>query len=170
MDNPVEDKKINWRQFGRHWIVVFVLAIAAGFVIYGMLHVSTILQKVNDWQDQRLARKIQDMIEGNDKYGGQTPEETLDMFLVALDKGDTELASKYFEVRSQSGWRASLEAIKGKPKAYEQMLAELKYARLNSSKAIQADAATFSYMMPGRDSGSEISFERRASRWKIFNF
>lgn len=32
----------------------------------------------------------------NDIYGGQTPQETLDMFVEALKAGDTELASKYF--------------------------------------------------------------------------
>jgi hypothetical protein len=31
-----------------------------------------------------------------DTYGGKTPQETLDMFIDALKKGDTELASKYF--------------------------------------------------------------------------
>lgn len=32
----------------------------------------------------------------NDTYGGKTPQETLDMFIDALKKGDVELASKYF--------------------------------------------------------------------------
>lgn len=32
----------------------------------------------------------------NDTYGGKTPEETLQMFIDALKKGDMELASKYF--------------------------------------------------------------------------
>lgn len=31
-----------------------------------------------------------------DTYGGKTPQETLDMFVDALRKGDVELASKYF--------------------------------------------------------------------------
>ena len=31
-----------------------------------------------------------------DTYGGKTPQETLDMFVDALKKGDVELASKYF--------------------------------------------------------------------------
>jgi hypothetical protein len=31
-----------------------------------------------------------------DTYGGKTPEETLQMFIDALKKGDIELASKYF--------------------------------------------------------------------------
>lgn len=35
----------------------------------------------------------------NDVYGGKTPEETLTMFSDALEKGDIELASKYFVLR-----------------------------------------------------------------------
>ncbi len=31
-----------------------------------------------------------------DTYGGKTPQETLDLFVDALRKGDVELASKYF--------------------------------------------------------------------------
>ena len=32
----------------------------------------------------------------NDMYGGATPEETLQLFIAALEAGDIELASKYF--------------------------------------------------------------------------
>lgn len=31
-----------------------------------------------------------------DTYGGKTPQETLQMFIAALEKGDIDLASKYF--------------------------------------------------------------------------
>ncbi len=34
-----------------------------------------------------------------DTYGGQTPQETLDLFIDALKKGDVKLASKYFVLR-----------------------------------------------------------------------
>jgi len=37
----------------------------------------------------------------NDTYGGDTPEETWDMFVAALETGDVELASKYFIVEKQ---------------------------------------------------------------------
>ncbi|MDD5547676.1 MAG: hypothetical protein PHN74_02145 [Candidatus Pacebacteria bacterium] len=36
----------------------------------------------------------------NDTYGGKTPQETLDMFIEALKKGDVDLASKYFVLES----------------------------------------------------------------------
>jgi len=36
-----------------------------------------------------------------DKYGGDTPEETLQLFIDALKAGDVELASKYFVVEER---------------------------------------------------------------------
>jgi hypothetical protein len=47
----------------------------------------------------------------NDTYGGATPEETLQLFIDALKKGDVELASKYFVVEKQGEWRTKLEKI-----------------------------------------------------------
>ncbi|HRY62837.1 MAG TPA: hypothetical protein P5056_03660 [Candidatus Paceibacterota bacterium] len=41
-------------------------------------------------------------LEKADTFGGKTPEETFDMFLNALKAGDTELASKYYDVTVQS--------------------------------------------------------------------
>ncbi len=39
----------------------------------------------------------------NDTYGGKTPEETLRMFIDAVEAGDYELASKYFTVEKRKG-------------------------------------------------------------------
>jgi hypothetical protein len=36
-----------------------------------------------------------------DTYGGKTPQETLQMYIDAVEKGDYELASKYFVVEKQ---------------------------------------------------------------------
>lgn len=37
----------------------------------------------------------------NDTYGGKTPQETLALFITAVEEGDYELASKYFVVEKQ---------------------------------------------------------------------
>ncbi|MEK7182517.1 MAG: hypothetical protein AAB679_02065, partial [Patescibacteria group bacterium] len=39
--------------------------------------------------------------QSKDTYGGKTPEETLGLFVDALKKGDTTLASKYFVLDKQ---------------------------------------------------------------------
>jgi len=47
-----------------------------------------------------------------DPYGGSTPEETLQLFIDALKKGDIELASKYFVVEEQDKRLAYLREVK----------------------------------------------------------
>ena len=47
-----------------------------------------------------------------DTYGGITPEETLQLFIDALKKGDTDLAAKYFLVDDQEKWRMNLLTTK----------------------------------------------------------
>ena len=46
-----------------------------------------------------------------DTYGGKTPEETLDMYIEAVEKGDYELASRYFVVEKQEEWKKELFEI-----------------------------------------------------------
>lgn len=47
--------------------------------------------------EARQERAMADLLEqyANDTYGGETPEETLSLFIKALEAGDVELASKY---------------------------------------------------------------------------
>lgn len=52
-----------------------------------------------------------------DTYGGKTPQETLDLFLVALEAEDAELASKYFMLDdnlSREKWLKMLIVFKEK--------------------------------------------------------
>ncbi len=43
-----------------------------------------------------------------DKFGGSTPRETLDLLITALKQGDTVLASRYFIIESQDKVRGDL--------------------------------------------------------------
>jgi len=47
-----------------------------------------------------------------DTYGGNTPEETLNLFIEALKAGDVDLASKYFVVEKQEEMKSRLIKIK----------------------------------------------------------
>jgi len=47
-----------------------------------------------------------------DTYGGSTPEETLQLFIDALKRGDVELASKLFALEEQEKWNQELSRIK----------------------------------------------------------
>lgn len=47
-----------------------------------------------------------------DTIGGKTPQETLDMFIQAVEKGDYELASRYFVIERQEQWKKDLSTAK----------------------------------------------------------
>lgn len=49
-----------------------------------------------------------------DPYGGETPEETLRLFIDALKAGDTDLAAKYFVLDKQEQWKEDLAKIQEK--------------------------------------------------------
>ncbi len=159
--NPTGVKKINWRQFGRHWIVVFILAILAAFVIWGMLQAGPWLKRLQDW---RAARALQSQLEElyrNDKYGGKTPEETFDLFITALERNDVKLASKYFVLEEQENWLRSLQAL-NEQNLLAGILDELRFARNNSVKMVNNRVARFSY-----GNGAEIVLKSFLGKWKI---
>ena len=166
---PAGVKKINWRQFGKHWTVVFILAILAAFVIWGMLQAGPWLKRLQDWRAARALRSEVEKIYRNDKYGGKTPEETFDMFIAALEKGDVDLASKYFILEKQESWKQSLATIKNQPAIYDEMLAEMRFARNNSRKEAGSSLVWFSYTMPGEKIEAQLVFEKILTRWKIAN-
>jgi hypothetical protein len=83
-------------------------------------------QKYLDWQTKYEKAMAEDI------YGGKTPEETLKLFIEALEKGDIELASKYFVLRDDGSvdpkWLEGLRTTKeaGKFEETIQILSEAK--------------------------------------------
>ena len=63
-----------------------------------------------------------------DTYGGATPEETFEMFLDALKKGDIDLASKYFIIEKQKEWKEFLMDVEKNGKS-DSMLSDLNRKR-----------------------------------------
>ncbi len=90
-------------------LVVIVILAVAGWVglqyyVYKKSPEYQAKEFVKDWE-----RKY-----AEDTYGGDTPEETLRLFISALKQGDTELAAKYFVVDKQQEWREDLAKLKEK--------------------------------------------------------
>jgi len=56
------------------------------------------------------ARKNEEARKMADTFGGKTPQETLQMFIEAVEAGDYELASKYFVESKREEWRNSLNS------------------------------------------------------------
>ena len=102
--------KKNYTKWWVLWIVVIVFA--GGWFLFGSKknpsydfdkqQSDLYQQALNDWVEKQK----------KDTYGGNTPQETWNMFIDALEKGDVELASKYFVVGKQDAWIANLKNIK----------------------------------------------------------
>lgn len=106
-----EIKKTKGRRI--FWIVVLFL--------FGIVAIEIGLRFYDKWESQRLIDDMavelermetdrQSAMEA-DKIGGNTPQETLEMFIKAVEEGDYELASKYFVIEEQEKWRGDLEDI-----------------------------------------------------------
>src|SRR3989344_448968 len=97
------------------WKGVIVLLIIAALVTWGLLNLSKIMNavqgKYTTWKTQRQIAALERPYK-NDKIGGQTTEETFDMFIEALKKEDIELASKYFVLQKQDEWEKTLGEYK----------------------------------------------------------
>ena len=93
----------------KSWYGVLFLVLLAGGVLWSVLNGMPYINNLRaKWEAQQLQNQWEKPYR-EDKYGGKTPEETFDMFLDALRKGDTELASKYFVVDEQDSWLKTLE-------------------------------------------------------------
>lgn len=75
-------------------ILIIILIFLAGFAVG-----NTVKYFLDFWRADSNVQGFVNLLEApykNDTYGGKTPEETFDLYLSALKKGDLELASKYF--------------------------------------------------------------------------
>jgi len=67
---------------------------------------------MNSWGQQQYINKIENLKEAyrQDTYGAATPEGTLKLFIEAFEKGDADLASKYFVIEKQEEYRDKIES------------------------------------------------------------
>ncbi len=115
--------------FGRLWSKKWI---RSGMIIVGTVAVSSLLFSI--WNgylspEARLANKefkawenLERFIADSeakqkaDTFGGKTPEETISMFVAALEKGDLDEAGKYFELQVDGSynaeWRKKLDQAK----------------------------------------------------------
>lgn len=80
-------------------VIIFLVTAFYGFSWYG------------EWSLQKdVARIIEQQSRPylEDTYGGQTPKETLELFITAVEKGDFNLASKFLVLSKQEEWEERL--------------------------------------------------------------
>ncbi|MFH0806723.1 MAG: hypothetical protein V1885_03310 [Candidatus Brennerbacteria bacterium] len=136
------------------WFVVIV--VVAGVVVWVADYVSPGARSARETQRnyELYQQGINDMEAAlrADTYGGATPQETLDLFVDALRKGDIELASKYFEldINTQSEdyltrrkWEQALEKARSDGKS-DYILSVVAIARPDPQAAITEDYFVFS--------------------------
>ncbi len=102
--------------FNKKWVKVGLCAVAAAVGVYWV--VGYAIWQYGDYQtvverlrQEKEAARLEEMIK-KDAYGGETPQETLQMFINAVEAGDYELASKYFVVEKQEGEKLKLVNIR----------------------------------------------------------
>ena len=92
------NKKSSYFKFGIGFLTLIILGLA--FNYFWQTNFSPVARANRQMEEQY--KKYQEFINNYQKamtadtYGGKTPQETLDLFVAALEKGDIELASKYF--------------------------------------------------------------------------
>ena len=112
-------KNVIQKLFSRRNLTIVLLTI---FWFFGFLFALNYgLEKYNQskqWQEIKKSAEAFQKAEQElyqkmmaDTYGGKTPEETLDMYIEAVEKGDYELASRYFVVEKQEEWKKELFEI-----------------------------------------------------------
>ena len=95
------------------WIIVIILFVLMltelGLRYYDRWHgqkrVEELARELERIESERTAAQAADTI------GGETPQETLRMFIDAVEAGDYELASKYFVIEKQEEWEEDLEEV-----------------------------------------------------------
>ncbi len=112
----------------------------------------------------------------NDTYGGATPEETLQLFIAALEAGDIELASKYFALEDNMNdpdyltrrkWEEGLRSTQQEGKI-QIIISDLKEVRLESVNNFM-ETAWFSVRDVNGEMQHEIllGFNKSSGVWKI---
>ena|SRR3989338_5745228 len=141
-------KIFNWRNLK---IAAYAVAAFAVFLValnYG-------LEKYNQskqWQEIKKSAEAFQKAEQElyqkmmaDTYGGKTPQETLELFIAAVEKGDYELASKYFVKSKQE---EELRALQAAEKADIDNVIKLMKETENDSGSYSADRKTFIVRKP----------------------
>ncbi|MBI4114441.1 MAG: hypothetical protein HY445_01210 [Candidatus Niyogibacteria bacterium] len=154
----------NWAswKFVRRFLLIIIIALA-------LLYVTNVYLSPDAREDREARKYIEDLQRQyeNDTYGGKTPEETLALFIDALEKGDIELASKYFVIDKQEEWRSNLMEIHSKG-LLKDMIVDLHRPRNAYSLVEGGDVYIFDIYNDDNQLAVQINVQRIANGiWKI---
>ncbi len=133
----------------------FWIAISAFLALFVLLVGYIGWQAFSDWYGRRqidllyesLKREQEELYQRQlaDTWGGKTPQETLRLYIEAVEKGDYELASKYFVIEKQEEeWRK----LENSPAENTKNILDLLKVSLISPGSFSADGKGFVVRRP----------------------
>jgi hypothetical protein len=132
---------------------------------------------VKDYEGYEAAIKEYRSKEAVDTYGGKTPEQTIEMFVKALEEGNIDLASKYFALEKNDRSPDYMTR-----RAAEKVLAEAKQdgrlpliistlRKMRPANHKTASNNTVDYISLGQDGMAEhsmtLEYSETSGIWKI---
>jgi len=122
-------KKKDIKFFKSRYFIIFVVFLILGLItIWSTWYFSEEVQQARQYKKDAeiLDKKIREQAKeyAADTYGGETPEETYEMFLQALKMEDINLASKYFILDKQEEYKQFFTDIKNNNK-WDEMIEDL---------------------------------------------
>lgn len=141
MENQEGEK--NSKKYGQKFktgviiAALVVLGLSAGYVLGVIGYIKIIGPYVSEMKYKAFLKDYLKPYE-EDFVGGNTPEETIDLFIEALKKGNYELASKYFTVEQQKEWYDKFIEMKNEGRG-QGLIDELENNKKNWRKEQQGD-------------------------------
>jgi len=141
----MDNKKSNYWKFAVAFVVIVILAVGA-FVASRFYEKLQAEQAIN-----RAAEALRKAAEEDyaramaDTYGGKTPQETLQMYIDAVESGDYVLASKYFIGDNQE---KELNSLQNSPKENMQNVLQLLKRDLQSEGSFSENKDRYGIEVP----------------------
>lgn len=156
----IQPTMLNWNQVFKSWTGAPVLILSV-LIVFWLSSGSSIWQfKFDDGEIEESHTRNTEIL------GGDTPEETFDLFIDALKKENVELGSKYFVAEKQDGWFKILSEYK-KIETLDDFVKELEHIKTiwREVDTDKSELAVFKY------EDQNLEFHKNQNGiWSIYDF
>ena len=176
LNNPSGNLENKPKKRRAKWIIIalIIILVALFLILGGYNNIKTTIKGLWAVSQYNAGIELYEKTMTEDTYGGKTPEETLAMFIDALEKGDIELASKYFVLDdnlSRQKWEELLIDYKDKNEI-DQLIVYLKNAQPTKDSENLFNESWYTLYdqnnNPKRD--IQLFLEEYSKVWKITSF
>lgn len=173
----METKNENQKSAGKKikFAVIAAALVIAGLVAGYAIGIFVYLKIIGPYvSEMKYKAFLEDYLKPykEDFIGGNTPEETIDLFIEALKKGDGYAANKYFIVSEQEKWNRSFE--KSTKENIEDWVIELENAKKIWQKEQLSDIKIIFKYNIGNGDDERTNFiyvsKNMNNKWKIEGF